>query len=586
MRVERLFVQNLGPIERVELELKPVTVLMGPNEAGKSFLLEALGVLRFGTCRGIKVGESHALTRGGAKGWAVEATVSVNPEAESLILRRTRSEGPDAATLDGAMGDARVWRALLDGRSFLTIKPDERKALVADLLARDTGDLVEVLVAKGASQDIVDAVREGNLRRAFRLAEEARRAVGRVLEETDAVLRVGADDPVVPTRSGDKPISTIELATIQKALDNARAAWTSALKGADAAARRRTTVEAGRAAAEELAALVAPPAWTAADEKRSKDVERLLGKGKEKAAEIDAECGVVVTGIEKARARLKAEGPCSVCGQVMTPDARARVEQTIVEEQARVVAYRKEATGLTNEAETLRKEAKGLAERKAKDAAHAEAKARLQTKIDAGEKAGEDAETEDPEPLEREVRRLEGLREMRVRYDGRAEGVAAAKARRANLIERRDLAAEIEKCVVPDRMDDEGAALEAINAACLEYAPAIMGGPWVSVSQSWDVAYNGLRVELASDSASLRTGLVIALALSRLSGVKCVFADRLESLDDGTRARVVTLLGDLVAKGEIETAIVATVRKEPPAPSAVPDWLGRVWVEGGKAKFV
>lgn len=588
MRVERLLVENLGPIERVDLALKPVTILMGPNEQGKSFLLDSLGVLRFGSCRGVKIGESAVLTRQGAKGWAVEAVVSVNADSDNLVLRRTRTTGPDAATLDGAMGDARVWRALLDGRHVLSMKPDERRGLVADLLARDTSDLLEVLAGKGASEPILAAVRDGNLRRAHRLAEEERRSIDRLLSDQETIVRAGADDPVVETKSGPKAVSQIPLDVIERALTEARARWRAAVGASERVKANQRARDDAAAARKELEALPAAGVWGEVDERRLGEVGGLLRRASEEHATATSDSKRLRNEADALRDRLKlAEAACPMCGQPLGDAAKARLREAIELADAGGVraaeALRKAATDV----EALRKEQTLLTEKRGQVAVDKATRSALQKRI-AADPTPEAGEPENPEPLDRETRRLEGLRETRLRYDGRAEGVVLAQQRSKDLREKRAVAAEIEACTTPDRIDDEAGALEAINAACAEYAPAILGTAAVRVDSTWEVTYADRRVELASDSALARTGLVLALALSRLSGVGCVFMDRLEALDDPTRAKVVTLLGSLVEKGEVETAIVATVRKEPPAPvtGTAPAWLERVWIEGGKARVV
>lgn len=585
MRVRHLLIENLGPLERVDLDLRPVTVLMGPNEAGKSFVLDALAVLRYGTCRGLKANESLALARNGSKGWAIEATLCVNPEAEDLVLRRTRSAGPDTATLDGAMGDARVWRALLNGTSFVALSPAERKTLVADLTARDTSDLLGRVV--NAPEPIRKAVAEGDLRRAHRLACEERRAIDRVLREQEAIVSAGAEDPEVATKSGMKRVSTIPRETIDRALESARAAWRRALDAA-ASAKAHADARADAAAARaELEGLGAPVVLLEGDTRRLGEVNGTLAKKEREHADLGASSRSARQEAEKVEARLSnAAAPCPTCEQPLSPAAVEAIK-------ARAQALREEATKaaeamvrLAGEVETLKKERDSLREKAEKARTDGAARAACERRIKAAGAAAEEVSGEDPEPLEREVRRLEALRDARVRYDGRAEALAGAQKRVEDLRARSEAATAIEEAVVPDRIDDEAATLERLNEACREFAPQVMGGPFVRVGNDWEVSYAGHRIELASDSALIRTGLVLALALSRLSGVGCVFVDRLEALDDSTRARVVNLLGALAEKGEVQTAIVATVRKEPPAPAAVPEWLGRVWVEGGKARAI
>lgn len=585
MRVHRLHVENLGPLEKVDLPLKPVTMLMGPNEAGKSFVLDAFGVLRFGTARGLKVGDNYALTRNGTKGWVVEGTVAVKPGADPILLRRTRTTGPDVATLDGAMGDARVWRALLDGQTFLALAPEERRRIVADLLARDTSDLVEVLTSHGAASDVVEAVRVGNMARAHRLAQESRRALDRLLNEQDVMARSIVEDPEVPTKSGMQRISAVPLQKIDDALGSARTNWTAAVKASakrEAAQRAAADAEEARKA---LAALGPPPRWEERDAKRLAEIAVSMQKGGEDAAAAAAKAKMLRSQVDSAYDRLKASGLCPSCGVAMTPEAKEAVQASVKVHEKALVALGEDVKRLAEEGDLLRKERTKLAEQKAHAEVYDAEKKALEKRVAAGTATPDEAGA-DPKALEADVRRLEALRQARVRFDALSEAQIAAQKRVAGLREKVDLAKKIEEMVVPDKIDDEAAALESINAACAEYAPAVMGGPWVSVTPSWDVTYAGMRVELGSDSAKIRTGLVLALALSRLSGVKCVFVDRLEALDDSTRSRVVNLLGALVEKGEIETAIGAVVRKEPPAPSTLPEWLGRVWVQGGMAVAV
>ena len=87
MLPKRLSVRALGPIEHADLTGDyPVTLLLGPNETGKTTLLEALQVLYFGTRGSVPVKENSVLTRAGAKGWTVELEVG------DKVLRATRSQ--------------------------------------------------------------------------------------------------------------------------------------------------------------------------------------------------------------------------------------------------------------------------------------------------------------------------------------------------------------------------------------------------------------------------------------------------------------------------------------------------------------
>lgn len=589
MRIQSLRVENLGPIKGATLApLPPVTLLLGPNEAGKSFLLDALSVLRFGTCRGLKQNENHALTHNGTKGWAVEADVLPRKDAAGPVtLRRTRSTGPDAATLQGAMGDARLWASLLDVRRFLEETPEDRKALVAGLLASDTEVLLDVLTGKGAGPDVLDAVRDGNMKRAFRLAEERRTAVGRAIREAETVAGgAAADDPEVVTKAGTKKVSEVPLTAIDASLVKARAAWTAAIKESGDATRRASLLKAGDEAHAELGKMGGGTPWDGAADVRLADAQRVLDGDRAKLQRLIAERDGASREADALQRQASVEGPCPSCGQPLSADGRAALKKRVAELLAGRLKIQGEADGLALANDVLDKERKELAERKMRWEQERTYRVRLEERIKKAQEVANMVVTVDVAPLEAETRRLEALRETRLRYDGRMESVNTAKGRLEGLRAEYAKAEELSACVQPDKMAGEEEVLQRINEAAAEYGPAVLGGPWVRVTADWEVVYAGMRIELASDSAAIRCGMVLALALGKVSGARCVFVDRLEALDDKSRARVVNLLGSLVAKGDVETAILARVMTERPPAATLPGWLGRFWVEGGGVQAV
>lgn len=588
MRLLALRVENLGPLEKIDLALKPVTVLTGPNEQGKTFLgIDALSVLRFGSTRGIPVGESHALIRNGAKGWSVEADVrptKAEAGAPPFTLRRTRSSKPDEATLAGALGDARVWAALLNVRHFLGMAPADRKTLVADLLARDTNDLLRTLEEMEAPADILAAVREGNLRKAHRIAEENRRACDRAAKEAQAIIGAGVEDPEVQTKAGPKPVSAVALTAIDTALAAARNRHAEGLKAQAAADRRKETIAAADAAREELAKMGGGTPWTNEEAARLADLGIQRSDLGGRASTASAERLAAMREADALRERHKASSKgCPTCGQELPEPARKALLAKAKEHED--LALQRQATADKAHADirTLDVEAKGLREKQEAWDRERTYRLRLEERIKAADKAKAEPEPPALEPLAAEVKRIEAVRDIRVRFDARSEQVKRSQARIEEMAKGSASWESIERLVTPDRLDDEGTAIARINEAAAEYAPAIMEGPAVQVTPGWEVTYRGMRVELASDAAAIRVGLVLALSLSRLSGVKAVFVDRLEALTEASRAKVVNLLGRLVESGEVETAILASVRQEKPPPASLPEWMGRLWVEGGTA---
>ena len=91
-----LSIRRLATIDAVDVEFAPgLTVLTGETGAGKSMLVEALGLL---------VGEraSPDLVRTGAEAATVEAVFSTAEGRELLVRREVSSLGRSRAFLDGA----------------------------------------------------------------------------------------------------------------------------------------------------------------------------------------------------------------------------------------------------------------------------------------------------------------------------------------------------------------------------------------------------------------------------------------------------------------------------------------------------
>lgn len=586
MRAERLRVENLGPIEAADLELRPVTMLMGPNESGKSFLLTALGLLRFGTLRGLKQNEAAALARSGSRGWAVEASLCVNPDAESVLLRRTRTSGPDGATLDGAMGDARVWRALLDGRSFFELTPAERRALVADLFAKDTAGVAREVHELGARPEIVGAVTDGDMRRAHRLATEDRRAVKRVMEQVEIALAQPIEDPEVDTKAGRRRISTLDREIIAANVAKVRARLDAATAANARASALASSWAAAESAREKLAALTPPPAWDSASEVKWAECQDAVARLTSHHAQLAAGSRSARQELERQAAAMKAAeaGTCPTCEQ---PLPRAHLAEIAKQFEAAKEAASEAGRALAQAASDKEAADKRLDEiGKAREAwrAYETARARLQATIDAGRESAPQA-TEDVGTLQQEVRRIEAYLWARDRYDAKIEEQAKGRERMAGLNADLQRAEAIERLCTPDRIDDEADKLARINERCAAYAPKLLGVE-VRLAADWTIQYGAHRIELASDSAAIRVGAVFSLALGVLSRVRCVFIDRLEALDDTQRKRCLALLGELAEAGEIETAIVATVRETKPPPATVPAWLGRVWVDRGAVSYI
>ena len=91
-----LSIQNLAVIERIEVEFQPgLNVLTGETGAGKSMLVEAVGLLMGGRA-------APDLVRTGAERAVVQAIFD-STGTEVIVRREVGAEGPSRAFIDGAL---------------------------------------------------------------------------------------------------------------------------------------------------------------------------------------------------------------------------------------------------------------------------------------------------------------------------------------------------------------------------------------------------------------------------------------------------------------------------------------------------
>lgn len=114
MRIEKLQVSGFGHLHGLQIELNgPVTVLYGPNEAGKSTLLGFVRAMLFGIPSRTYGAERYEPSRGGTHGGMLEIR-----SGDGLLWRIERYAGsPEGASLPGTKGDRlRITRTGLDGQ--------------------------------------------------------------------------------------------------------------------------------------------------------------------------------------------------------------------------------------------------------------------------------------------------------------------------------------------------------------------------------------------------------------------------------------------------------------------------------------
>lgn len=573
MKIAGLSIENFGPHEKTTLELAPVNVLLGRNEEGKSMVLDALLALKTGTCRGIDVKDNKELIRDGTDGWKIAAVI------DGQQVGRTRT------SQKGAMpGDARVLKAVFEAGKFLRgMDAKDRRELVASLVARPTTDLVAQLEAACADGRIVEAVKAGNLRRASSLATQVRRDADRDLEAARQRAAAQVLDSEVQTKAGPVKVSTIELGKAQAGLATARGRLEAALSAIAATqewSRKMDAADDARAALAKFEETAVT--WAQADEKALAVVEQKAKTSRELASIASTRRNERNQQAGKLRDLLAMEGNCPTCGQSMYGVQETVRDALGILEKEGLEAGREHKDALTV-TERLDSEAAGLRARKQAAQGQEMEVARLTAKTVLGDPPP-DTGTIDMATLRANVSRLEAIVKAREAYETSIRLGEQNKAALAGFEAAIAPAKAIEILCRPDALDDEEGVLERLNQSLSEPSKALFPGTVqaVQVTPSWEVTVAGRRACLASDAAQIRAGLVCAVALSVMSGLKLLVLDRLEAVLGLARKAILQLCLKMTREGIIDTAILCAAQQERVSgPHA--DGLRYFWIVNGTA---
>ena len=142
MHIKTISIQNFLALEQVTLELQaPINLLIGPNEAGKSSIRDALQVAITGQARGLRTHEQQAsFIREGAK--AADIKIILTDGQAPIIWHKTPKV---AATRTGPIpADADMLSILADPFVFLSLEDGTRREVLFRLLPglNPTGEMI------------------------------------------------------------------------------------------------------------------------------------------------------------------------------------------------------------------------------------------------------------------------------------------------------------------------------------------------------------------------------------------------------------------------------------------------------------
>jgi hypothetical protein len=576
-----------GPTPDAPL-LKPVVVLLGDNAQGKTSILRAVEVLRFGNSPGVLSKESGAYGHNGER-WKIKGAVEYGDNHAAVVTRTASNCDHSTSDLNRIFGDPRVFRAVLNCQGFSMMKPEQRKELVGDLSSSGTGELVEQLVTNAVPDDIIDAVREGNMKKAHRLAQEGRRRVARAIREFEAAEGAAVPDVDVEIKGGETvKVSTLDPERIVTGITRFREKLSALRAQVHAYEGNRKTVLRAKDAEDELASILNDPkrpSWDDDDAAALAHTERQIKALDKKIAAEEATADSNARGVDVLRRTLEHEGgECPSCGTEIGADQAERI-------QGKVKALLGRQEGAKEQAESYRHD-RQLVQVKERDLLNMRSRARqadgrlsdLRARVSLAE--GMDLEAEHPDPndekrlqLEAALERVLGAKAARDAYDAARERTEGASDRKARAQTRWDVYAMAEAACDPQAADTEE-AIEKLNRICAKLGPDL--GVSVRVTDGWQLRIgSGIAWPLASRSERERAGFVLSVALVLLSGVRWLCLDDLEHMSDTVRPKLLKLVRKLTDKGHLDQVMLAQVTTK--RPERAPDWLSMFWIENGEA---
>lgn len=139
---------------------------------------------------------------------------------------------------------------------------------------------------------------------------------------------------------------------------------------------------------------------------------------------------------------------------------------------------------------------------------------------------------------------------------------------------------KIASALSPDGIPGEmlHAALDPINARIAQSATAT-GWKLAVINPDMSISYEGRPHELSSVSAKWRANVMIAEAISHVSGIKFLMADEFDLLDLPSRSACLKWLMGLARSGEIDSVLLFGTLKERPA--KLPADIAVYWIQDG-----
>ncbi|MBV6447074.1 AAA family ATPase [Nitrosomonas sp.] len=564
MKINRIASSGFLAVNNIEVDVRsPIVLFCGPNEAGKSSLRDGIHQAFTGDNPRVQLKKNYKfLVNDRDHAGYTYVDYDGNQKAAITIPNGTHE-------LTGSLHSALPY--VLNPALFASITPDERAKFLFDLgnLRSDAAEVKQKLLDRGCDAGKIDEVMPF-LRSSFENAHK---------QATDKTKEARADWKAVTGETyGDKKAE----------------GWKAQVPAIDASAKEKAEAELSKidleldAQNQKLGALQAEFNSATA---RNAEIVRLRTEH-EKIDRIKAKLGkdrqeVAMWTVKVNDTRLIAQGSkpgavscaCPSCGTELVFDGEKLIERggdLHGDEDAAVKLpeYEKALglvkTSVTNgERDLVSATAAGeriaVMEAENKSAPDEQALSALKANIEvikASRKEAKDLLDE----IESDIKLASEAEEKTKKAAGHHDNVQAWD--------------KIASALAPDRIPSEmlHAALDPINAR-LSKSAAATGWKSVLINPDMSISYEERPYGLSSASAKWRANVMIAEAISHISGIKFLMADEFDLLDLPSRSACLRWLVGLVRSDEIDSVLLFGTLKEKPA--KLPSEVTAHWIQGG-----
>jgi len=572
MKIKKIEIADVLGLARADIDTsRPITVIAGNNEAGKSTIADAINMALIGQPKRVKLKKELAqLLHDGAKKGRI-TLLGMDDEA----IGEYKLPGGQHVVAENIAG-ADFLEFVIDPNAFARQSAADRRSLLFKLTkCKASPDATEkMLIESGVSPALAAEIKPA-LRSGFPSAcEEAKSKA----TEYKGIWRSITGENWGAAKSADwapeAPEVEITQQQIDQAADEAAALDSDLSEASTTLGEKRQQLKAQNESSAELARL----------EEQAELLERRQNKLKVDQDTL-AEWEAKLVAAEQAATGAPAhnELTCPHCQNTV-----ALIEGELQAYEAPEHAPDLEAGKRAAEYRGYVDTTKRAIENDRRDIAQSEAAAeRLkelrenQATVVSEEAIANAAETINTLRIERDKARAKhtALTDAFAEISERDNKIKAAATSHENVMAWLAVADQLSPDGIPSRI--LASAIAPVNESL-----AVLAGRafWkkTQITSDMEITCDGRLYGLMSESAKWRADTLIALAIAQISGLRLVVLDRFDVLDSDSRIELLGLLKDLAEADAMDTMIMCGTMK------SLPDFkdpnVGAVWVKNGIAE--